>query len=60
MTTWTSDELDKIGTAEELVIAPPQGDGTLRNPVTIWVVRLGDVTGAAGAYGGYVIQLAKG
>jgi hypothetical protein len=42
MTTWTSDELNKIGTAEELEIAPLRRDGTLRNPVTIWVVRVGD------------------
>ena len=42
MTTWTSDELNKIGTAEELLIAPLRRDGTLRNAVTIWVVRLGD------------------
>ena len=42
MTTWTSDELNKIGTAEELQIASLRRDGTLRNPVTIWVVRLGD------------------
>ncbi len=39
MTTWTSDELNKIGTAEELEIASLRRDGTLRNPVTIWVVR---------------------
>jgi hypothetical protein len=42
MTKWTSDELGKIGRAEELEIAPLRGDGTLRKPVTIWVVRLGD------------------
>jgi len=42
MTTWTSNELNKIGTAEELQITSPRRDGTLRNPVTIWVVRLGD------------------
>ena len=42
MTTWTSDELNKIGTAEELEIASLRRDGTLRKPVTIWVVRLGD------------------
>jgi hypothetical protein len=42
MTTWTSDELTKIGTAEELEIASLRRDGTLRNPVTIWVVRIGD------------------
>lgn len=42
MTTWTGDELNKIGAAEELQIAPRRRDGTLRNPVTIWVVRVGD------------------
>lgn len=42
MTTWTSDELTKIGTAEELEIAPRRRNGTLRNPVTIWVVRVDD------------------
>src|SRR6266571_2021637 len=42
MTMWTSDELNKIGTAEELEIASLRRDGTLRNPVTIWVIRHGD------------------
>jgi hypothetical protein len=42
MTTWTSDELNKIESAEELEIAPLRREGTLRNPVTIWVVRHGD------------------
>jgi hypothetical protein len=42
MTTWTSEELEKIGTAEELLIASLRRDGTLRKPVIIWVVRLGD------------------
>ena len=42
MSTWTSDELDRIGGAEELEIASLRRDGTLRNPVTIWVVRHGD------------------
>ncbi len=42
MSTWTSDELDRIGGAEELEIASLRRDGTLRNPVTIWVVRRGD------------------
>jgi hypothetical protein len=42
MTTWTSDELNKIGRAEELEIASVRHDGTLRHPVKIWVVRLGD------------------
>jgi hypothetical protein len=42
MTAWTSEELNKIGTAEELQIASLGGDGTLRKPVIIWVIRLGD------------------
>lgn len=40
--TWTRDELNKIGADEELRIASLRRDGTLRKPVTIWVVRLGD------------------
>ena len=42
MTAWTSDELTRIGAADELEIASLQGDGTLRRPVPIWVVRCGD------------------
>jgi hypothetical protein len=42
MTTWTSDELTKIENAEELDLASRRGDGRLRKPVTIWVVRHGD------------------
>jgi hypothetical protein len=34
--------IKKIGEAEELEIASLRGDGTLRNPVTIWVLRVGD------------------
>ena len=42
MNTWTSDELDKIGAAEELEIAPLRRDGRLHKATTIWVARLGD------------------
>jgi hypothetical protein len=42
LTHWTSDQLDKVGRAEELQIASVRRDGTLRKPVTIWVVRHGD------------------
>jgi hypothetical protein len=42
MIPWSKDELNKIGTAEELDIASLRSDGALRKPVTIWVVRLGD------------------
>ena len=39
---WTSDELSKIGAAEELQMAPLRQDGSLRKAVTVWVVRQGD------------------
>ncbi|MFI1927200.1 MULTISPECIES: DUF2255 family protein [unclassified Streptomyces] len=42
MTTWTSDELNRIAGADELEMAPRRGDGTLRGPVPIWVVRDGE------------------
>jgi hypothetical protein len=39
---WTRERLDRIGAADELRIAPRRADGTRRNPVPIWVVRVGD------------------
>ncbi len=42
MSRWTSDQLEKIGRAEELQIASLRRDGTQRNRVTVWVVRHGD------------------
>jgi hypothetical protein len=42
VSTWTSEELEKIAAAEELQLASTRRDGTLRKPVTIWVVRHGD------------------
>jgi hypothetical protein len=42
MTTWTSDELTRIGSAAELEIAPRRRDSSLARPRTIWVVRHGD------------------
>jgi hypothetical protein len=56
MTSWTSGELAKIAASEELEVAPLRLDGTLRKPVTIWVVRYGDdlyvrsVNGSNGAW----------
>jgi hypothetical protein len=56
MTLWTSDELSTIGAAEELRIASLRSDGTLRKPVTIWVVAVADdlyvrsVNGRTGAW----------
>jgi hypothetical protein len=42
MTGWTSNDLERISGADELQLAPLKEDGTLRKPVTIWVVRVGD------------------
>jgi len=42
MTTWTSDELKRVEAAEELRITVLRQDGTLRKPVIIWVVGVGD------------------
>jgi hypothetical protein len=56
MSAWTTTELNKIGAADELEIASRRSDGTLRDPVTIWVVRHGDdlyvrsVKGPTGAW----------
>jgi hypothetical protein len=56
MMTWTDDELMQIGDADELEIAVRRKNGTLRKPVIIWVVRVGDqlyirsYMGAAGAW----------
>ena len=42
MTTWTSEELTRVGAAEELEIAFLRRDGTLGRPRTIWVVPYRD------------------
>ena len=42
MPAWTNDELDTIGSADELNLASVRRDGTLRRPVTMWVVHHGD------------------
>ena len=42
MTSWTRNDLERIGAADELQLASFKEDGTLRKPVTIWVVRVGD------------------
>lgn len=42
MSDWTSDARQKFEQAEELELASLRADGTLRRPVTIWVVRVGD------------------
>ena len=42
MTSWTRNDLGRIGAADELQLASFKEDGTHRKPVTIWVVRVGD------------------
>jgi hypothetical protein len=51
MTTWTNDELTRIGGAEELQLASLRLDGTLRPYVTMWVVRAGDDLYVRSAHG---------
>lgn len=42
MTSWTQNDLDRIGAADELHLASFKTDHTRRKPVVIWVVRVGD------------------
>jgi hypothetical protein len=42
MSEWTEEELTRIGNAGELRIAGKRDDGTLRELVIIWQVRVGD------------------
>jgi hypothetical protein len=42
MATWTHDELRTVAAAEELELASVHADDRLGNPVTIWVVRVGN------------------
>jgi hypothetical protein len=51
MSTWTSDELDRIAAAEELRISSRRRDGSFSRPIIIWVVRVGDDLFVRSAYG---------
>lgn len=51
MAEWTSDELTRIGTAEELEVASLRAEGTLRKSRTIWVVRVGNDLYVRSVYG---------
>lgn len=42
MHSWNSDELDVIDRTDELHVSWQRRDGSLSNPVIVWVVRLGD------------------
>jgi len=56
MAEWPTEELTRIGRAEEVRIASLRRDGTQRKPVTTWVVPSGDslyirsVKGSDGAW----------
>ena len=51
MTTWSPEELRRIGAAEELQLASWRPDGSLRPYVTMWVVRAGGDLYVRSAYG---------
>ncbi len=51
MTTWTSQELDRIGQAEELQLTTRRHQGGVSRYVTMWVVRAGDDLYVRSAYG---------
>ena len=51
MASWTPAQLDAIDTDDELTIASRRPDGTLRPPVTIWMVRVGDDVYVRAAHG---------
>ena len=40
--TWSKEELDRVGTADELQVAAQRPDGSFDRYTTIWVVRVGD------------------
>jgi hypothetical protein len=42
MTNWTNEQLDVLGGAGEVDIAPRRDDGTASRSTTIWIVRVGD------------------
>ncbi|MCM2424919.1 DUF2255 family protein [Streptomyces sp. RKAG337] len=42
MANWNDADLERIAAAEELDLASERSNGTLRDPVTMWVVRSGD------------------
>ncbi|MEV0646307.1 DUF2255 family protein [Phytomonospora sp. NPDC050363] len=62
MTAWTSAELGTIEETDELDLRSERADGSLRDPVTMWVVRHGDaayvrpVKGPGGWYRGVLTR----
>jgi len=66
MNIWINDELTNINTADELHLSSQKADGTLRNPVTIWMVQVDNdlyvraVKGTAGLWYRHVTEQHKG
>ena len=48
---WTDDELERIGSADELLISSRRNEGSLRKFIRIWVVRHGDDLYVRAAFG---------
>ena len=42
MSEWTAQQLTSFGDPDEVTIATMRPDGTLRKPVIVWIVRVGD------------------
>lgn len=51
MSTWSADELEHLGTADEVTVSSHRPDGALRSVVTIWGVHLGQEVYIRSAYG---------
>ncbi len=51
MSSWTEDQLRRVGAAQELQIAHVRRSGALRARTTIWTVRAGDDLYVRAAYG---------
>lgn len=51
MTTWTDEDLNRIGDAQELQLSSARPDGSLRPYVTMWVVRSGEDLYVRSAHG---------
>ncbi|WP_315098830.1 DUF2255 family protein [uncultured Cellulomonas sp.] len=64
MSTWTEDQLARVGEAEEVQLTSTRPDRSLRPYVTMWVVRAGDDLYVRSAYGAtnpwFVRALASG
>lgn len=57
MTSWPPDQLERIGSAEEIRLASRRTDGTLRPYVTMWVVRAGGNLYVRSAYGTHDVTI---